>query len=426
MQTVFGTEFSRDDIEIMAPVGSYESLAAAIQAGANSIYFGVENLNMRSHSANNFTIGDLHRIVGICKEHGLKSYLTVNTIIYDTELDLMRSIVDAAAEAGLTAIIACDLSVLQYARSKGVEVHASTQLNITNIEAVRFFAQYCDVVVTARELNLDQVAAIARTISEQNIRGPKGELVQIEVFAHGALCMAISGKCYLSLHQYGRSANRGQCFQPCRRGYEVTDCETGQQLLIDDKYIMSPKDLCTLPFLDRVLRAGVRVLKIEGRARGAEYVKTVVESYRRAIDAICDGTFSQQIIDEQVNRLKTVFNRGFWDGYYLGRRLGEWSGVYGSKATKRKEYVGRCTNFFTKLNVAEITLESGALHTGDQLLIMGETTGVYEHTISEMRVDLKPVGEAVKGQALSIAVTDIVRRGDRVYKLVDAQPGLME
>lgn len=426
MQTVFGTEFSRDDIEIMAPVGSYESLAAAIQAGANSIYFGVENLNMRSHSANNFTIGDLHRIVGICKEHGLKSYLTVNTIIYDTELDLMRSIVDAAAEAGLTAIIACDLSVLQYARSKGVEVHASTQLNITNIEAVRFFAQYCDVVVTARELNLDQVAAIARAISEQNIRGPKGELVQIEVFAHGALCMAISGKCYLSLHQYGRSANRGQCFQPCRRGYEVTDCETGQQLLIDDKYIMSPKDLCTLPFLDRVLRAGVRVLKIEGRARGAEYVKTVVESYRRAIDAICDGTFSQQIIDEQVNRLKTVFNRGFWDGYYLGRRLGEWSGVYGSKATKRKEYVGRCTNFFTKLNVAEITLESGALHTGDQLLIMGETTGVYEHTISEMRVDLKPVDEAVKGQALSIAVTDIVRRGDRVYKLVDAQPGLME
>jgi putative protease len=426
MQTVFGTEFSRDDIEIMAPVGSYESLAAAIQAGANSIYFGVENLNMRSHSANNFTIGDLHRIVGICKEHGLKSYLTVNTIIYDTELDLMRSIVDAAAEAGLTAIIACDLSVLQYARSKGVEVHASTQLNITNVEAVRFFAQFCDVVVTARELNLDQVAAIAKAIAEQNIRGPKGELVQIEVFAHGALCMAISGKCYLSLHQYGRSANRGQCFQPCRRGYEVTDCETGQQLLIDDKYIMSPKDLCTLPFLDRVLRAGVRVLKIEGRARGAEYVKTVVESYRRAIDAICDGTFSQQLIDEQIDRLKTVFNRGFWDGYYLGRRLGEWSGVYGSKATKRKEYVGRCTNFFTKLNVAEITLESGSLNTGDQLLIMGETTGVYEHTISEMRVDLKPVDEAVKGQALSIAVTDIVRRGDRVYKLVDMQPSLME
>lgn len=316
--------------------------------------------------------------------------------------------------------------MLQYARSKGVEVHASTQLNITNIEAVRFFAQFCDVVVTARELNVDQVAAIAKAIAEQNIRGPKGELVQIEVFAHGALCMAVSGKCYLSLHQYGRSANRGQCFQPCRRGYEVTDCETGQQLVVDDKYIMSPKDLCTLPFLDRVLRAGVRVLKIEGRARGAEYVKTVVESYRRAIDAICDGTYNQQLIDELVTKLRTVFNRGFWDGYYLGRRLGEWSGVYGSKATKRKEYVGRCTNFFTKLNVAEITLESGSLHTGDQLLIMGETTGVYEHTISEMRVDLKSVGEAVKGQALSIAVSDIVRRGDRVYKLVDAQPGLME
>ncbi|MBO7496171.1 MAG: U32 family peptidase, partial [Salinivirgaceae bacterium] len=349
-----------------------------------------------------------------------------NTIIYDSELELMRNIVDAAAEAGLTAIIASDLSVLQYARSKGVEVHASTQLNITNIEAVRFFAQFCDVVVTARELNVDQVAAIAKAIAEQNIRGPKGELVQIEVFAHGALCMAVSGKCYLSLHQYGRSANRGQCFQPCRRGYEVTDCETGQQLVVDDKYIMSPKDLCTLPFLDRVLRAGVRVLKIEGRARGAEYVKTVVESYRRAIDAICDGTYNQQLIDELVTKLRTVFNRGFWDGYYLGRRLGEWSGVYGSKATKRKEYVGRCTNFFTKLNVAEITLESGSLHTGDQLLIMGETTGVYEHTISEMRVDLKPVGEAIKGQALSIAVSDIVRRGDRVYKLVDAQPGLME
>ncbi len=426
MQTVFGKEFSRNDIEIMAPVGSYESLAAAIQAGANSIYFGVENLNMRSHSANNFTIGDLHRIVGICKKHGLKSYLTVNTIIYDSELELMRNIVDAAAEAGLTAIIASDLSVLQYARSKGVEVHASTQLNITNIEAVRFFSQFCDVVVTARELNVDQVAAIARAISEQNIRGPKGELVQIEVFAHGALCMAVSGKCYLSLHQYGRSANRGQCFQPCRRGYEVTDCETGQQLVVEDKYIMSPKDLCTLPFLDRVLRAGVRVLKIEGRARGPEYVKTVVESYRRAVDAICDGTYSQPLIDELVERLRTVFNRGFWDGYYLGRRLGEWSGVYGSKATKRKEYVGRCTNFFTKLNVAEITLESGSLHPGDQLLIIGETTGVYEHTISEMRVDLQPVGEAVKGQALSIAVTSLVRRGDRVYKLVDTQASLME
>ena len=426
MQTVFGKEIRRNDIEIMAPVGSYESLAAAIQAGANSIYFGIENLNMRAHSANNFTIADLHKIVAVCKENGLKSYLTINTIVYDSELELMHRIVDAAAEAKLTAIIASDLSVLQYARSKNVEVHASTQLNITNIEAVRFFAQFCDVMVTARELNLEQVAAIVGAIHEQNIRGPKGELVQIEVFAHGALCMAISGKCYLSLHQYGRSANRGECFQACRRGYEVTDCESGQQLLIEDKYIMSPKDLCTLPFLDRVLRAGVSVLKIEGRARGPEYVKMVVDSYNRAIDAICNGEFNQELIDSLTERLRKVFNRGFWDGYYLGRKLGEWSGVYGSKATKRKEYVGKCTNYFTKLNVAEITLESGDLNKGDELLIIGETTGVYEHTISEMRVDLKPVEHAEKGEALSIATSQVIRRGDRVYKLVDMRPSLME
>lgn len=424
MQTIFGKEVKRSDIEIMAPVGSYESLAAAIQAGANSVYFGIENLNMRAHSANNFTIADLHKIVGICKENGLKSYLTINTIVYDNELELMHRIVDAASEAQLTAIIASDLSVLQYAHSKGVEVHASTQLNITNIEAVCFFAQFCDVMVTARELNLEQVATIVEAIHKQNIRGPKGELVQIEVFAHGALCMAVSGKCYLSLHQYGRSANRGECFQTCRRGYEVTDCETGQQLLIEDKYIMSPKDLCTLPFLDRVLRAGVSILKIEGRARGPEYVKMVVDSYNQAIDAICNETFNQQLIDTLTERLRMVFNRGFWDGYYLGRRLGEWSGVYGSKATKRKEFVGKCTNFFGKLNVAEITLESGELNTGDQILIIGETTGVYEHTIGEMRVDLKPTPHATKGEALSIATSQIVRRGDRVYKLVDTRQSL--
>ena len=424
MQTVFGKEVKRSDVEIMAPVGSYESLAAAIQSGANSVYFGIENLNMRAHSANNFTITDLHKIVSICKENGLKSYLTINTIVYDSELELMHRIVDAAAEAKLTAIIASDLSVLQYAHSKGVEVHASTQLNITNIEAVRFFAQFCDVMVTARELDLEQVATIVEAIHKQNIRGPKGELVQIEVFAHGALCMAVSGKCYLSLHQYGRSANRGECFQTCRRGYEVTDCETGQQLLIEDKYIMSPKDLCTLPFLDRVLRAGVSVLKIEGRARGPEYVKMVVDSYNQAIDAICNETFNQQLIDTLTERLRMVFNRGFWDGYYLGRRLGEWSGVYGSKATKRKEFVGKCTNFFGKLNVAEITLESGELNTGDQILIIGETTGVYEHTVNEMRVDLKPTPHAVKGEALSIATSQIVRRGDRVYKLVDTRQSL--
>lgn len=424
MQTIFGKEVKRSDIEIMAPVGSYESLAAAIQAGANSVYFGIENLNMRAHSANNFTITDLHKIVGICKENGLKSYLTINTIVYDNELELMHRIVDAASEAQLTAIIASDLSVLQYAHSKGVEVHASTQLNITNIEAVRFFAQFCDVMVTARELNLEQVATIVEAIHKQNIRGPKGELIQIEVFAHGALCMAVSGKCYLSLHQYGRSANRGECFQTCRRGYEVTDCETGQQLLIEDKYIMSPKDLCTLPFLDRVLRAGVSVLKIEGRARGPEYVKMVVDSYNQAIDAICNEAFNQQLIDTLTERLRMVFNRGFWDGYYLGRRLGEWSGVYGSKATKRKEFVGKCTNFFGKLNVAEITLESGELNIGDQILIIGETTGVYEHTIGEMRVDLKPTPHATKGEVLSIATSQIVRRGDRVYKLVDTRQSL--
>lgn len=426
MQTVFGKEITRQNLEIMAPVGSYESLAAAIQAGANSIYFGIENLNMRAHSANNFTINDLHSIVAICKEHGLKSYLTVNTIVYDNELDLMHRIVDAAAEAKITAIIASDLSVLQYAFSKGVEVHASTQLNITNIESVRFFAQFCDVVVTARELNLEQVAAIATAIQEQNICGPKGNLVQIEVFAHGALCMAVSGKCYLSLHQYGHSANRGACFQPCRRGYEVTDCESGQKLNIEEKYIMSPKDLCTLPFLDRVIKAGVSVLKIEGRARGPEYVKMVVDSYNKALDAICNNTFTQSTIDTLIERLSSVFNRGFWDGYYLGRKLGEWSGVYGSKATKRKEFVGKCTNFFGKINVAEITLESGELNNGDEILIIGETTGVYEHTIGEMRVDLKPTNKAVKGEALSIAVDSIVRRGDKVYKMVDMRPSLME
>lgn len=426
MQTVFGKEITRQNLEIMAPVGSYESLAAAIQAGANSIYFGIENLNMRAHSANNFTINDLHSIVAICKEHGLKSYLTVNTIVYDNELDLMHRIVDAAAEAKITAIIASDLSVLQYAFSKGVEVHASTQLNITNIESVRFFAQFCDVVVTARELNLEQVAAIATAIQEQNICGPKGNLVQIEVFAHGALCMAVSGKCYLSLHQYGHSANRGACFQPCRRGYEVTDCESGQKLNIEEKYIMSPKDLCTLPFLDRVIKAGVSVLKIEGRARGPEYVKMVVDSYNKALDAICNNTFTQSTIDTLIERLSSVFNRGFWDGYYLGRKLGEWSGVYGSKATKRKEFVGKCTNFFGKINVAEITLESGELNNGDEILIIGETTGVYEHTIDEMRVDLKPTNKAVKGEALSIAVDSIVRRGDKVYKMVDMRPSLME
>lgn len=426
LETVFGQKRSRADIEIMAPVGSYESLMAAIQAGANSVYFGIENLNMRAHSANNFTIGDLHKIVSICKEHGLKSYLTINTVVYDNELELMRRIVDAAKESGLTAIIASDLSVLQYAFEKGVEIHASTQLNISNIEAVKFFSQFCDVVVTARELNLDQVGEIAKQIRERNIRGPKGDYVQIEVFAHGALCMAISGKCYLSLHEYGSSANRGSCFQTCRRAYDVTDRETGHQLTIDEKYIMSPKDLCTLPFIDRVLRAGVSVLKIEGRARGPEYVKTVVENYSKAIDSVFDGSFNQQVIDNLKANLSTVFNRGFWDGYYLGRRLGEWSGVYGSKATKRKVFVGRCTNYFSKLGVVEITLDSHEVEPGDTLLIIGETTGVVELKPSEIRVDLNTADKAIKGQAFSTKCEQLVRRNDKVYKMVDVAPSLTE
>ncbi len=380
IQTIFGKPLQRNEIEIMAPVGSYESLMAAIHAKANSVYFGIEQLNMRARSSNNFTIDDLHKIVGICKEHSIKTYLTVNTVVYDAELALMHKIVDAAHEAGVTAIIASDLSVLQYAFQKGVEIHASTQLNITNIEAVKFFSRFCDVMVTARELNLNQVAAIAQAIRDENIRGPKGDFVQIEVFTHGALCMAVSGKCYLSLHEHNASANRGSCFQTCRKAYEVTERESGNQLLIDNEYIMSPKDLCTLPFIDRLLIAGVTVLKIEGRARGPEYVKTVVEAYNQAIDALFEGKFTEELIDRLTTKLATVFNRGFWDGYYLGKRLGEWSGVYGSKATKRKQFVGKCTNYFGKLSVVEITLESGELAVGDTILFIGETTGVVELT----------------------------------------------
>jgi putative protease len=426
IQTIFGKPLQRNEIEIMAPVGSYESLMAAIHAKANSVYFGIEQLNMRARSSNNFTIDDLHKIVGICKEHSIKTYLTVNTVVYDAELALMHKIVDAAHEAGVTAIIASDLSVLQYAFQKGVEIHASTQLNITNIEAVKFFSRFCDVMVTARELNLNQVAAIAQAIRDENIRGPKGDFVQIEVFTHGALCMAVSGKCYLSLHEHNASANRGSCFQTCRKAYEVTERESGNQLLIDNEYIMSPKDLCTLPFIDRLLIAGVTVLKIEGRARGPEYVKTVVEAYNQAIDALFEGKFTEELIDRLTTKLATVFNRGFWDGYYLGKRLGEWSGVYGSKATKRKQFVGKCTNYFGKLSVVEITLESGELAVGDTILFIGETTGVVELTIDEIRVDLKSTGKAVKGEKLSVPVKELIRRGDKVYKLVDARPDLMQ
>jgi putative protease len=426
MKTIFGKEVKREEIEIMAPVGSYESLMAAIQGGANSVYFGIEQLNMRARSSNNFTTNDLKKIVDICDGANVKSYLTVNTIIYDNEMPLLHRIIDAAIESKVSAIIAADLSVLQYAFSKGAEIHASTQLNISNIEAVKFFAQFCDVIVTARELNLNQVAAIAEQIEQQNIRGPKGNLLRIEVFAHGALCMAVSGKCYLSLHEQNSSANRGACMQTCRKAYEVSEKESGYKLEIDNEYIMSPKDLCTLPFVDRMIMGGVKVLKIEGRARGPEYVKTVVSTYKEALDALFEGNFTKEKILDWENHLKSVFNRGFWDGYYLGRKIGEWSDVYGSQATKRKIYVGKCTNFFAKLNVAEITLEANDVKVGDEILIIGETTGVVEMTLPEIRVDLKATQTAAKGEKMSIAIKELIRRGDKMYKLVPATPDLMQ
>jgi len=426
METIYGKQIKRNDIEIMAPVGSYESLMAAIQAGANSVYFGIEQLNMRARSSNNFTTHDLKKIVAVCNEHNVKTYLTVNTIIYDNEMPLMHRVIDAAVEHKVTAIIASDLSVLQYAFSKGAEIHASTQLNISNIEAVKFFAAFCDVIVTARELDLNQVAAISEQIDKQNICGPKGELLRIETFAHGALCMAVSGKCYLSLHEKNSSANRGACMQTCRKGYEVTEKESGYKLEIDNEYIMSPKDLCTLPFLDRMVLAGITVLKIEGRARGPEYVKMVVSTYKSALDALFDDSFTMEKVKQWEQKLKTVFNRGFWDGYYLGRKLGEWSEKYGSRATKRKQYLGKCTNFFNKLSVAEITVAAGKIEVGNDILVIGETTGVVEITISEMRVDLKSVNSAVKGEKMSIPTKQLIRRGDKVYKLVEATPNLMQ
>ena len=413
---------NRTDIDLMAPVGSYESLMAAIQAGSNSIYFGIEQLNMRARSSNNFTFDDLRNIVSICEEHNVKTYLTVNTIIYDEEMEKMHKVVDAAAENHVTAIIASDIAVMQYARSKGVEVHASTQLNISNIEAVTFFAQFCDVMVTARELSLDQVKYITDQIRQRDIRGPKGELVKIEIFCHGALCMAVSGKCYLSLHEYNHSANRGACLQACRRAYRVTDIESGDELEIDNKYIMSPKDLCTIGFVNKIIDAGVSVLKIEGRARSCEYVKTVVECYDQALNSCFDGTYDREKIDGWKKRLETVFNRGFWDGYYLGQRLGEWSEVYGSRATNTKVYLGKVLNFFSKINVAEIKLETAEeLDVGDEILITGTTTGALQQTVDEIREDLKPVQKVVQGSLFSIKTNDIVRRGDKLYKIVDTQ-----
>ena len=406
------------DFEIMAPVGSRESLAAAIQAGANSVYFGIGQLNMRSHSANHFTIDDLRDIASTCNSHGIKTYLTVNTIIYDGDIDTMHEIVDAAKEAHISAVIASDVAVMTYCNRIGVEVHLSTQLNISNIEALRFYAQFADVVVLARELNMDQVAAIYRQIEEQHICGPKGELIRIEMFCHGALCMAVSGKCYMSLHNANRSANRGECVQICRRSYTVTDNETGNQLEIDNKYIMSPKDLKTIRFIDRMMESGVRVFKIEGRARGPEYVYTVVSCYREAIGSVIDGTFTEERKDGWDERLATVFNRGFWDGYYQGQTLGEWNKHYGSAATEKKVLVGKVMKYFSKLSVAEVAVEATTFDRGDRLLITGPTTGVMYVDATEIRYDLHPVDTAQQGWRVSIPVSGKVRPNDKLFKLV--------
>ena len=405
------------DYEIMAPVGSRESLQTAIQAGADSIYFGVEQLNMRSHSANHFTIDDLREIAATCTEHGMKSYLTVNTIIYDEDVELMHQIVDAAKEANISAVIASDVAVMTYCREIGVEVHLSTQLNISNAEALKFYAQFADVVVLARELNMDQVAYIFEQIERQHICGPKGELIRIEMFCHGALCMAVSGKCYMSLMNTGRSANRGECMQICRRSYTVTDNETGCQLEVDNKYIMSPKDLKTLRFIDRMMKSGVRVFKIEGRARGPEYVYNVVKCYKEAITSVLEGTFSEDKKDEWDERLATVFNRGFWDGYYQGQTLGEWNSNYGSNATEKKVYVGRGVKYFSKLGVAEFTCEACEFSVGDKLLITGPTTGVMYVDVDEIRYDLNPVETAHKGQHVSFRVPGKIRPSDKLFKL---------
>lgn len=399
----------------MAPVGSRESLAAAIHAGADSIYFGIGRLNMRSHSAGRFTIDDLYDIAATCREAGVKSYLTVNTIIYDEDISDMHEIVDAAAKAGISAIIASDVAVMTYCRKVGVEVHLSTQLNISNIEALRFYAQFADVSVLARELNMHQVKHIYEQIKEQHITGPSGQEVKIEMFCHGALCMAISGKCYLSLQNAGRSANRGECVQICRRGYEVTDVETGTQLNIDNNYIMSPRDLKTIRFIDIMMDSGVRVFKIEGRARGPEYVHTVVSAYNEAINAVIDGTFTDERKDEWDSRLATVFNRGFWDGYYQGARLGEWCDVYGNKATEKKEYVGKCVKYFSKLGVGEFVIENSPLSVGDKILVTGPTTGALIQQVGEIRFDLQPVDTATRGQHISIKTNEKVRPNDMLY-----------
>ena len=411
-----------DEFEIMAPVGSRESLQAALQAGADSIYFGIEKLNMRAHSASTFTVDDLREIAATCGERGVKTYLTVNTIIYDDDIELMHQIIDAAKEAGISAVIASDVAVMTYCREVGQEVHLSTQLNISNIEALKFYAQFADVVVLARELNMEQVARIHEQAEQMNICGPSGSKIRIEMFCHGALCMAISGKCYLSLDNAARSANRGECMQLCRRSYIVTDKETGTELEIDNKYIMSPKDLKTVRFIDRMMRAGVRVFKIEGRARGPEYVYTVVKCYKEAIRSVLDGTFTEEKKDQWDERLATVFNRGFWDGYYQGQRLGEWNKNYGSNATERKVYVGKGVKYFSKLGVAEFSCEACEFSVGDKMLITGPTTGVMYVTVEEIHDDTHAVETAQKGTRVAFKVPGKVRPSDKLFKIVKEKP----
>ncbi len=410
-----------DDFEIMAPVGSHDSLSAAFQAGADSVYFGVESLNMRSHSANHFSISDLKDIASLCRHNGVKSYLTVNTVIYDSDIAQMEQIINAACEAGISAVIASDIAVIAYCRKKDMEVHLSTQLNISNTEALRFYSQFADVAVLARELNLEQVKNIHDNIISQDIRGPKGDPIKIEMFCHGALCMAVSGKCYMSLDNLNHSANRGQCLQVCRRGYTVRDIETGTELDIDNKYIMSPKDLKTIRFLDRMIDAGVKVFKIEGRARGPEYVLTVVKCYKEAIQAIVDGTFTETKKDEWDKRLTTVFNRGFWDGYYLGQKLGEWNKKYGSLASERKVYAGRGVKYYSKLGVGEFVIEAAEIHKGDKLLVTGPTTGAVYFHANEIRYDMNAVETAEKGWHISLPVDVKIRKSDKLFRIIPAE-----
>lgn len=413
-----GEGMKREDFEIMSPAGSWESLAAAFQAGAGSIYFGVESLNMRSRSASRFTVDDLRHIAEDCERRGVKSYLTLNTVMYDEDIPLIREIVDAALEARISAVIASDIAVMAYCREVGMEVHISTQLNVSNFEALKFYAQFADVVVLARELNLEQVAEIYRRIREENICGPSGEQVRIEMFCHGALCMAISGKCYLSLNELGASANRGACMQVCRRGYIVKDRESDIELAVENQYIMSPKDLKTIRFMDRMIEAGVRVFKIEGRARGPEYVRTVTECYSEAIDAWLKGEFTDEKKDDWDRRLATVFNRGFWDGYYTGKRLGEWNDRYGSQATETKVYVGKCTNWFSRLSVGEFLIEAAEISAGDKLMVTGNATGCITFALVDPRVDLESVETVPQGVAVSFRTPEKVRRGDKLYKVV--------